>query len=305
MKKIMLETKQLHKTIKKKQILSNISFQMFEGEIIGLIGPNGAGKTSLMRALIGLTKKYEGEVIINRHENKKTRLIGSMIETPSFYNDMTGQKNLEYFASISGGINRSEIKNIVERLKMEGYIHQKVKSYSLGMRQRVGIGQALLNNPSILILDEPMNGLDPHGVIEMRELLKEIASELNIAILISSHILSEVEKMCDRILFMSQGKMIDINNSKKEVIAEDTRYICAIHHAFKGEELLKTLPYVKNVQMTSEEELEFNLKPADLMSVLHAFMSENLTITEIYIKKQSLEEQFLTLAQGENNENNL
>ncbi|MGM7635227.1 ABC transporter ATP-binding protein [Bacillus sp. Hm123] len=301
MKRLVLETKQLSKEIKQKQILSNISLQMFEGEVIGLIGPNGAGKTSLMRVLIGLTKKYSGEVTIHNYDSKITRLIGSMIETPNFYNDMTGQKNLEYFAAISGGINQSEIKSIVKRLKMEGYIHQKVKSYSLGMRQRLGIGQALLNHPSILILDEPMNGLDPHGVMEMRELLKEISEDFNMSILISSHILSEIEKMCDRILFMSQGEIKDIKNVKNELSEDRTTYTCVTSHAFEGEQLLKTLPYVKNVQIKSKEVLEFNLKPSDLMSVLQAFIHENLIIIEIYIKRQSLEEQFVEWAQGENN----
>ena len=178
-----LEVKNVSKRYKDYTALDDVTFSLNEGEIIGLVGPNGAGKTTLMRIIVGLTKKYEGEVIL-----KDNTSIGCVIETPSFYPFMTGYENLKYFAELNQ-VNVKKVMETIELLKLKDALNKKVKGYSLGMRQRLGIAAALLREPKLLVLDEPTNGLDPAGIHELREYIKEIAVKNKITILISSHIL--------------------------------------------------------------------------------------------------------------------
>lgn len=182
------------KSYRNNKVINNVSFSVPKGEVIGLVGPNGAGKTTLMRIIMGLITKFEGEVRFDIEkqplQQSHVKRIGGLIEYPSFYPYMSGMDNLIYFAEISGGFDRDNVSSVVHLLGIEGFVHKKVKRYSLGMKQRLGIAQALVNNPKLLILDEPTNGLDPEGVAEIREILEKVSKERGISILISSHILS-------------------------------------------------------------------------------------------------------------------
>ncbi len=202
-----LRVKDVSKRAKDFQILNKVSFELGSGEIVGLIGPNGAGKTSIMKILVGLTRNYTGEVDLSG-----VRDIGSMIETPSFYPYNTGYQNLMYFAGLNG-VGKKKVGELLELLGLMDAANKNVKTYSLGMRQRLGIAQALLKDPDVLILDEPTNGLDPEGIYEVREYIRKIANEKNITVLISSHLLGELEKMCDRAIIIKKVRSLGLWSS--------------------------------------------------------------------------------------------
>ena len=209
-----LSINNITKTFGSRTAVNNVSFEIKKGEIYGLIGQNGAGKTTIIRIITGLCKPTSGTVYIcgqnvQTHFQKAIINVGAIIENPELYSYMSGIDNLKYFASLYHNISINKINEIVSLMGMQNRINDKVKNYSLGMKQRVGIAQALLHDPKLLILDEPTNGLDPNGIKEMRILLKRLAKEKGIAILISSHILSEMELICDRVGIIDNGMIIE------------------------------------------------------------------------------------------------
>ncbi len=215
MSNVVLRVNNLTKKFGKRVAVDKVSFDVFEGEIFGFLGPNGAGKTTTLRMIAGLAKPDDGTILVcgcslkNKYE-KAIRQVGGIIENPEMYKNLSGLENLKYYASLYGKINRERINQVVDIVGLTSRIKDKVKSYSLGMKQRLGIAQALLHCPKLLILDEPTNGLDPTGIIDMRRFLKETAIKENIGILISSHNLSEMELMCDSIGIISNGKLENI-----------------------------------------------------------------------------------------------
>ena len=201
------------KSFRKKKVLDDLSFKINKGDIVGLIGPNGAGKTTLMKLMCGLLKLDEGNIYIDGMSAKKCgntvcRKIGAVIETPAAYEQFSGYKNLKLLSYLYPNVTDEDIKEVVNIVDLEDAIHDKVKTYSLGMKQRLGIAMALLNNPSLLILDEPMNGLDIDGVRDLRELFKYLSKEKGVTIIISSHILGELDKVCDNAIFLKKGKLV-------------------------------------------------------------------------------------------------
>ena len=214
-----LEINNVSKSFSGHQALSDISLNVPEGCVYGLLGPNGAGKTSIMKILVGLTRNYTGEMDLSGVKD-----IGCMIETPNFYPYNTGYQNLMYFAGLNG-VGKKKVKELLELLGLMNAANKNVKTYSLGMRQRLGIAQALLKDPDVLLLDEPTNGLDPEGIYEVREYIKKIANEKKITVLISSHLLSELEKMCDRAIIIKKGEIvqfIDFHDDMEGKNLEDT-----------------------------------------------------------------------------------
>lgn len=210
-----LEIANLSKAYGKRNAISNLSLTVNAGEIYGFIGPNGAGKTTTIKIITGLARATSGDVKICGYSIKKDFEkaiinVGAIIENPELYKYLSGQENLELFAGLYKGITRERINEVVRLVGLENRINDKIKKYSLGMRQRAGIAQSLLHNPKILILDEPTNGLDPAGIREMRDILKMLAREKGIAVFISSHILSEMEQLCDRAAIVDNGKVVKV-----------------------------------------------------------------------------------------------
>lgn len=211
--KKVLEVKNVSKSFGKRKVLDKISFDIYEGDIVGLIGPNGAGKTTLIKTILNLYKYDAGNVKICGFDTK-TNLeealskTGSIIENPDMYLNISGKKNLEITALINNIKDKDYIDMMIKFVKLEDRINDKVKKYSLGMKQRLGLANALIKRPRLLILDEPTNGLDPLGIKELRKTLKEISEKENMSILISSHILSEVENICDRVMIIDEWKII-------------------------------------------------------------------------------------------------
>ncbi|MFC7366455.1 MULTISPECIES: ABC transporter ATP-binding protein [Bhargavaea] len=216
-----VELRHLSKTIRGKKIIDDLNLQLFPGQVTGFLGPNGAGKTTTIRMMAGLMKPTSGEVFVagksvqNEFEAAMSN-VGVIVENPEMYKFMTGYKNLVHFARMHKGITKDRIMEVVRQVGLENRIHEKVGTYSLGMRQRLGLAQALLHNPKFLILDEPTNGLDPAGIREFRTYLRSLAEKAGVSIFVSSHLLSEIELMCDRIAVIQNGKLIDIREMKDE-----------------------------------------------------------------------------------------
>ena len=202
----------LKKQVKRKVIIENISFSVDKGEVVGLIGPNGAGKTTIIKSILGLINLTEGKVTINGYDIKKDFVkaiekVGAIVENPDAYMYLSGYDNLKITANNYRGITKSRIEEVAKIVGLENRIKDKVSTYSLGMRQRLGIAEAIINNPELLILDEPTNGLDVEGIIEIRNLIKNLSHQ-GIAIIISSHNLTEIDNLCNRIIAIKNGKMI-------------------------------------------------------------------------------------------------
>ena len=202
----------LKKQVKRKVIIENILFSVDKGEVVGLIGPNGAGKTTIIKSILGLINLTEGKVTINGYDIKKDFVkaiekVGAIVENPDAYMYLSGYDNLKITANNYKGITKSRIDEVAKIVGLENRIKDKVSTYSLGMRQRLGIAEAIINNPELLILDEPTNGLDVEGIIEIRNLIKNLSHQ-GIAIIISSHNLTEIDNLCNRIIAIKNGKMI-------------------------------------------------------------------------------------------------
>ena len=209
-----LKVEGLTKTYGKKNVVNDVTFSVFPGQIFGFVGPNGAGKSTTIRMITGLTPITKGNVRITgysvQHAFKNAILpVGAVVEMPQLYSYMSGLKNLKLFAGFYGKKAVARIPNIVKLVGLENRIKDKVSTYSLGMKQRLGIAQALLNKPQLLILDEPTNGLDPNGIVEMRNILRVLAEHEKMAIIISSHNLAELEQICDVIGIINDGKLIE------------------------------------------------------------------------------------------------
>lgn len=204
----------LTKKIGRKTILHNLSFSVEKGKITGIVGPNGAGKSTMIKTMLGLYHITAGNIYIDGLSVKKDlenclAKIGCIIENPDIYNNLSGRKNLELYAELNRAKDKDYINSLIQLVKLGNRIDDKVKTYSLGMKQRLGIACALVNKPSILILDEPTNGLDPFGIKELRELLKLINEKTSTTIILCRHILEEMEKVCDDVILIDNGRFID------------------------------------------------------------------------------------------------
>lgn len=242
---IVLSVDHVKKRIGRKWIIQDVTFDVRAGEIFGFLGPNGAGKTTTIRMLVDLIKPTEGVIKVcgydvNRDQEKALQYVGSIVENPEMYSYLTGWENLEHFARMQKGIGQDRISEVVDIVRMDKRIHDKVSTYSLGMRQRLGIAQALLGRPRLLILDEPTNGLDPKGIKEMREFIKRLAAE-GLAVFVSSHLLSEIQLLCDRVAIISRGRVLAVGGVE-ELIAESTGYVIwHLHPAGPGGEILREM----------------------------------------------------------------
>ena len=209
-----LEVKNLTKKFGKRVILDQVSVTLEEGEVVGLVGPNGAGKSTFIKSILGLYNIDEGDVkicgfdVYKQHRDALSK-VGCIVENPDMYQNISGRKNLKICALMNDLPKNTDIDSVVHLVRMESRIDDKVKTYSLGMKQRLGLASALLNHPKLLILDEPINGLDPQGIMELRQIVRDLSKKDKMTVLISSHILAEIGQMSDRIIMIDQGKIVD------------------------------------------------------------------------------------------------
>ncbi len=282
-----LRVNNVSKKAKDFQILNKVSFELGSGEITGLIGPNGAGKTSIMKILVGLTRNYTGEVDLSG-----VRDIGCMIETPNFYPYNTGYQNLMYFAGLNG-VGKKKVAELLELLGLKGAANKNVKAYSLGMRQRLGIAQALLKDPDVLVLDEPTNGLDPEGIHEVREYIRKIADEKNITVLISSHLLGELEKMCDRAIIIKKGEIIQFMDFSSDSKEKKITYVIESPDIEAAQKVLLENGY--HIVSQNEQEVRIKIAAGRKSDAAKLLASRNVVMTGLYEASETLEDTFLDL----------
>ncbi|WP_223554901.1 ABC transporter ATP-binding protein [Lysinibacillus sphaericus] len=292
-----VQLQNLSKTIRGKQLIQQLNIDLYPGQITGFLGPNGAGKTTTIRMMTGLMHPTEGKVIVDGlslQENYEEAIskIGVIVENPEMYKFMTGYKNLLHFARMHKNVTKERIEEVVRQVGLEKRIHEKVSTYSLGMRQRLGLAQALLHRPKFLILDEPTNGLDPAGIREFRMYLRKIAAEDGVSVFVSSHLLSEIELMCDRVAVIQNGKLIDIRDIKIETssfyyIEATPKDDVAIH--------LQKFDYNFTVENNG---FVVEIKKEDIPKLITQFVNAEIQLFAVQPHQKTLEDQFLEMTGG-------
>lgn len=291
-----LKVSNLKKQIKKKQIIENVSFDIKEGEIVGFLGPNGSGKTTTLRMLVGLSKPTSGDIEICGYSLKREYVkamsnVGCIIEGPDLYDYMSGYRNLELLGSMSQGVAKEDIDEAVALVGMENRIHDNVAVYSMGMKQRIGLAQALIHKPRLLILDEPTNGLDPQGIHEFREIVKSLAREKNISVLISSHLISEVQLMCDRVSIINDGQIIQSASIDDVLVTGEV--VWTLDDPEKAQSILKNT--FKLDSSIDGHVLRASVEPEKLSEINKTLIASGFDITYVENKKRTLEDLFLSL----------
>ncbi|MDQ0156070.1 ABC transporter ATP-binding protein [Robertmurraya andreesenii] len=292
-----IEIQEVTKRIKGKTIIDGISFDVYKGEVFGFLGPNGAGKTTTIRMIVGLMGISEGDIkiagsSIKTDFEKAVRHIGAIVENPEMYKFLSGYDNLLHFARMSKGVTKEKIDEVVELVGLTSRIKDKVKTYSLGMRQRLGLAQCLLHDPDVLILDEPTNGLDPAGIREIRDHIRMLARERNMAVIVSSHLLSEMEMMCDRIGIIQQGKLIDVQLVNDFVNGEEIIFEFEVDASERAKAVIQeALPQLQ-VQQTEVGILVSAVKEEVPLIVKH-LVKEDILLYGIQEKHKTLEDRFL------------
>jgi ABC-2 type transport system ATP-binding protein len=289
--------KDVTKVIKGRTIIDSISFDVYKGEVFGFLGPNGAGKTTTIRMIVGLMGITSGDIIIDG-SSIKTKFegavgpVGAIVENPEMYKFLSGQQNLVHYARMIKGITKEKIREVVELVGLTDRIHDKVKTYSLGMRQRLGLAQCLLHDPKVLILDEPTNGLDPAGIREIRDHIRFLAREKGMAVIVSSHMLSEMEMMCDRIGIIQNGKLVDVQLVEDFVQDKDTRFEFEVQPMDKALSVLQT-SYPSIAANRSRNGITVEIAKAEVPKLVNLFVSVDIQIFGIKEVSKTLEDRFL------------
>ena len=291
-----LKCSNLKKQIKNKIIVENISFSINKGDIVGFIGPNGAGKTTIIKLILGLMKLSEGKVFINRFDIEKDFIkaiekVGSIVENPDLYMYLSGYDNLKIIANNYKNISKDRIHEVIKIVGLENRIKDKVSTYSLGMRQRLGIAEAIINEPELLILDEPTNGLDVEGIIEIRNLIKKL-SQQGMAIFISSHNLTEIDNLCNRIIAIKNGKIIaDDTIENFTTISNISSYILELNYIGNLTKIISDYKFeiIKDnkirVYISKDKLTELMQKLIENKYQIYSLQEEKLTSEEAFIKK--------------------
>ena len=294
-----LSASHLTKIIGDRTIVDDVSFDLSPGEVFGFLGPNGAGKTTTIRMLVGLIKPTNGSVTVCGFDIRKQfeeamRCIGCIVENPDLYRFMTGRENLEHFARMLN-VNSSEIERVAALVNLAHRLDQRVGTYSLGMRQRLGIAQAMLGDPRVLILDEPANGLDPAGIREIRELLRNLAAERGLAVFVSSHLLAEIELTADRVAIIHKGRILK-TGPVRELISSRRAMEIRVDDAPRAAELVRE----RGIDATIANDLLLvPIEEADAPPLLAALTQHGVAVFHARQRVQTLEEMFLEATGGE------
>lgn len=303
MGKVILEIKEVSKSFGKSKIIDKINLKVEEGEVYGFVGPNGAGKTTTIKMILGLLSIDEGNIIINGFDIKKDfekamEYIGGIVENPDMYGYLSGMDNLKLYARIRN-IKQERIDEVVELVGLTSRIKDKVQKYSLGMKQRLGLALTLLHKPKVLILDEPTNGLDPAGIKQLRDLLKEISHKENVAVFVSSHMLAEMEQMCDIITVINKGKIIETKKVKEAL--EESKKDEKIEYTMKLEPKEKAVTILKQEveELEEKEEIRIKVKKEEMPELVKKLVEQDIKVYEIVAKNNTLEDVFFHMTGGE------
>lgn len=299
-----LELKNVSKSFGKRKVIDDLSLEVKEGEIYGFLGPNGSGKTTTIKMILRLIDLDSGEIKVNGYDTKKQfekamECIGAIVENPDMYKYMSGRDNLKLHARIRG-VDEKRIEEVLELVELKERANEKVGKYSLGMKQRLGLALTLLHKPKVLILDEPTNGLDPAGIKKLRDILKEIAHKEGVAVFVSSHILSEMQLMCDKVAVLDNGKIVkteEIANAQEEVTEKVEIRVKEIK---KAEKILKE-------KFEIETKIEGNSIEITILTDRVPLVVKELAIADVGIKavipkEHSLEDIFFDATKGGKNE---
>ncbi|MEH7144126.1 ABC transporter ATP-binding protein [Priestia megaterium] len=300
MTETVLQVDYVSKVIGKKTILHDVSLSVERGEIFGLLGPNGSGKTTLIRTVVGLIKETKGTITVNGFPLKEQftsamKSIGAIIENPEFYDYLTGYQNLKHFANMHEGITAERLDEVIALVKLENSIHAKVKTYSLGMRQRLGVAQAILHKPALLLLDEPTNGLDPAGMREFRTYLQTLCREEGISILIASHLLKEVEALCDRVGIIQDGELKAVQDLSPNRQDQGMYVEFEVSDVQKAADLLSQ---ESEVTMRSDI-IDVAIVKEQIPAVNRKLVDNGILVYRITPVYETLEDSFMSVTEGE------
>ncbi len=304
MENTVLELKNVSKSFGKRKIIDNISLKVNSGEIFGFLGPNGSGKTTTIKMILRLIDSDEGEIKVNGFDNRKQfeqamECIGAIVENPDMYKYMSGIDNLKLHARIRN-IDEKRIAEVLEMVGLKDRAKDKVGKYSLGMKQRLGLALTLLHNPKVLILDEPTNGLDPAGIKQLRDILKKISHEENVAVFVSSHILTEMQQMCDRVAVLDNGKIVKI----EQITSSEEEKIETIELRLKNKEkAIKILKEKFEVDAKEEKDsLLVTIQTEKIPEVVKELAIEDVGVKAVIPREHNLEEIFFDATEGGKNE---
>lgn len=304
MSKNVIEVIGLSKALKGRKVIDNVDLTVLRGDIFGFLGPNGSGKTTTIRMLLKLIYPDDGVIKVNGFDLKKDfnraiERVGAIVEIPRFYNYLSGRKNLELMANLTNNISKNRVDEVLDMVGLVERAEDKVKTYSLGMKQRLGIANALINNPAIVILDEPTNGLDPQGMKEIRDLIIRLAGEQSITFFISTHLLHEVELMCNRVAILNNGRII-AQGRVEELLNVDyeTVEVCAGGWD-SAINLLENIDYVKSFEKTARG-IMFKIERGNSARLNQALINNGIEVEYLIPHNQSLESFFIETIKGGN-----
>lgn len=298
-----LEVKGVKKKLGKREIIKGLDLSVNEGEIFGFLGPNGAGKTTTIRMLVGLIYPNEGEIVVCgksvlSEKEQALKNVGAVVENPELYKYLSGRENLMQIARIRK-VSKEEVEELIDLVGLKDRIDDKVRKYSLGMKQRLGLATALIGNPKLLILDEPTNGLDPSGIIDFRDVVKKAARERGMAVFISSHILSEVQNLCDRVAFINNGvikSVEDIHDNSMETELDSLTLVVSSNKE-QAVKVLKDIGFV-NSSTVIDEEIHIIVETGKTTELLKVLLKNNVLVEEIYKNRKGLEQRYMELVEG-------
>lgn len=299
-----LEIKNVSKYYGKTKVVDNISFDVKKGEIFGFLGPNGAGKTTTIKMILGLLSIDEGNIKINGYDVKKDfekamEYIGGIVENPDMYGYMSAVDNLKLFAKIRN-VDYSEVYKSLKLVGLEKSMNQKVSKYSLGMKQRAGLALSLLHSPKILILDEPTNGLDPVGIKDLRDILKKLAKESNTSVLVSSHILSEMELMCDRVAVIDKGKIVKVESltqSENDGNVKTVQCVIKVKQQDKAINILKEK--LNKEAKIKDEKIYITANKGEISSIVKTLVLNDVDVEYSNENEHTLEDLFFDVTKGD------
>lgn len=299
-----LQIQNVTKTFGKKTAVDNVSFDLFPGEVFGFLGPNGAGKTTIIKMVMGFFRPDEGTIIINGY-NRKTHYeaamssIGGIVENPEMYNTLSARMNLKMYARLHKGVTKERINEVIELVGLTERADDPIKKYSLGMKQRIGLAQAMLHRPKVLILDEPTNGLDPAGIHQLRDILKQLAHEEGVAVMVSSHLLSEMQLMCDRIGIINHGKLLRICSIDDLMTQAQNSSIYRIKtsNPANAKEILEKV-YSNRISNVGDDTLDIEIEEDQINECVRTLVSSGSDILGVQKLESSLEDAFLEITGG-------
>lgn len=297
-----IEIKNLSKEFKEVRAVNSLNLNVFQGDVFGFLGPNGAGKSTTIRMLMSLINPTNGEIKIfgkslRQERNSILRRIGAIVEKPDFYGYLSAYKNLEILGRISGtDVSKQKIMSVLELVGLEKRFNSKVKTYSHGMKQRLGLAQALLHDPDLIILDEPTTGLDPQGMKEIRELILHLSRDKKKTLFLSSHILYEVELVANRMIIINKGKTIVEGKVNDLLNMNKLKVTFEVDDASKAKQVIDNTEFINDLDTIAINTLIFSLS-ADKISVLNRYLIEKGVEVSAVIPTRSLEEYFLNITE--------